>query len=310
MNYYIRGGKDMKSKFAKAASICAIVAITGLSTVGATTVYNNVSATLRPDITVKYNNEAIELKDSNDGLITPIIINGRTYLPIRAIANLTGLNIDWDNESQTILIDNKIEEKDEIGVRGVVKNLVKGKDGVTFLVEGKLEEDTMLDKAYVTVNMQTKVVKNGVEITKDFAYGEIKEGDILEAVFTGPIAKSYPAQAVAKKINILSVETNSPVINAKVKAPDVVGKIMEMEEGGKRILVDSKDTTVNGLIWITINDETNFFENISEDVAIGYRNVSRKFEVGNLVEIITDGGIMESYPMQATADAVAVNEKR
>lgn len=300
----------MKSKFAKAISVCAIVAMTGLSTVGAATVYNNVSATLRPDIMVKYNNEAIELKDSNDELITPIIINGSTYLPIRAIANLTGLNIDWDNESQTILIEDMTEEKDEIGVRGVVKNLVKGKDGVTFLIEGKLDEDTMLDKAYVTVNMQTTVMRNGVEITRNFAYGEIKEGDIVEAVFTGPIAKSYPAQAMAKKINILSEETNSPVINAKVKAPDVVGKIIEIEEGGKRILVDSKDTTVNGLIWITINEETNFFENISEDIAIGYRNVSREFKVGNHVEIIIDGAIMESYPMQAAADAVAVNEKR
>ena len=300
----------MKSKFIKAVSICAIVVVTGLSTVGATTVYNSVSATLRPDITVRYNNEAVELKDSNNELITPAIINGRTYLPIRAIANLTGLNIGWDNESQTILIENIIEEKDEIGVRGVIKNLVKGKDGVTFLVDGKLEEDTMLDKAYVTVNMQTKVMKDGVEITNDFAYGEIKEGDIVEAIFTGPIAKSYPAQAGAKKINIISEKANAPVINAKVKAPDVVGEIMEIEEGGKRILVDSKGTAVNGLIWVTINEETSFFENISEDIAIGYRNVSREFKVGNHVEIIIDGGAKESYPMQAAADAVAVNEKR
>ncbi|MTI56614.1 DUF3221 domain-containing protein [Geosporobacter ferrireducens] len=300
----------MKSKFAKAVLICGIAVTVGFSTVGAATVYNNVSATLRPDIMVKYNNEAIALKDANNELITPIIINGSTYLPIRAIANLTGLSIGWDNESKTILIGDIIEEKDEIGVRGVVKNLVKGKDGVTFLVEGKLEEDTMLDIAYVTVNMQTTVMKDGVEITKDFAYGEIKEGDILETVFTGPIAKSYPAQAVAKKINIISEDTKAPVINARVKAPDVAGKIMEIEEGGKRILVDSKSTTVNGLIWVTVNKETSFFENISEDIAIGYRNVSREFEVGNHVEIIIDGGVKESYPMQATAGAVAVNEKR
>lgn len=303
----------MKSKFAKAVSICGIVLIAGLSTVGATTVYNNVNAILRPDIMVKYNNETIELKDSNGEVITPIIINGSTYLPIRALVNLTGLNIDWDNESQTIFIaggEEEIVKKDEIGVRGVVKNLVKGKDGVSFLVEGKMEEDTMLDIAYVTVNMETIVMKDGVDITKDFGYSEIKEGDIVEAVFMGAIAKSYPAQAVAKKINIISEAANAPVINARVKAPDVVGKIMEIEEGGKRILVDSKDTTVNGLIWVTINEETSFFENISEDIAIGYRNVSRDFEVGNHVEIIVDGGILESYPMQATADAVAVNEKR
>jgi len=75
-------------------------------------------------------------------------------------------------------------------------------------------------------------------------------------------------------------------------------------------LVDSKDTTVNGLIWITIDEDTSFFENISEDIAIGYRDVSREFQVGNHVEIILEGAVMESYPMQAVADAVTVNEKR
>ena len=301
----------MKSKFAKAVSICGIVVIAGLSTVGATTVYNTVSATLRPDIMVKFNNEAIELKDANGEALTPIIINGSTYLPLRAISNLVGLKVDWDAEGQMILLeDGKLEAAEEIGVRGVVKNLVKGKDGVTFLVEGKQEADTMLDIAYVTINMQTTVLKDGVEIADQFAYGEIKEGDLVEAVFTGPIAKSYPAQAVAKKINIISKSTETPSINARVKAPDVVGKIMEIEEGGKRILVDSKDSTVNGMVWVTINDETSFFENISENIAIGYRNVSRKFEVGNHIEIIIEGGVLESYPMQATASAVAVNEKR
>lgn len=300
----------MKAKLIKAASVCAIVAITGLSTVGATTIYKSVSATLRPDILVKYNSEVVELKDSNNEVITPIIIDGSTYLPIRTIANLTGLNIDWDNESHTILIKDFIEEEDEIGVRGVVKDLVKGKDGITFLVEGELDEDTMLDTAYVTVNMQTIVMKDSVEITNQFAYEEIKEGDRLEVIFTGPIMKSYPAQATAKKVNIISEEANIPDVNAKVKAPDVVGEVIEIEAEGKRILVDSKDTTVNGLIWVTIDEDTSFFENISEDIAIGYRDVSREFQVGNHVEIILEGAVMESYPMQAVADAVTVNEKR
>lgn len=300
----------MKAKFIRAASMCAIVVITGLSTVGATTLYKSVSATLRPDIIVKYHDEVIELKDSNNEVITPIIINDSTYLPMRTIASLAGLNIGWDDESQTIIIEDSIDDEDQIGVRGIVKDLVNGKDGITFLVEGVLEEDTLLDIAYVTVNMQTKVTRDGVEITNQFAYEEIKEGDRLEVIFTGPILKSYPAQATAKKVNIISEEADTPDVNAKVKSPDVIGEVIEIEQEGKRILVDSKDSTVNGLIWITINEETNFFENISEDISIGYRDVSREFQVGNYVEIILEGAVMESYPMQAVADAVSVNEKR
>ena len=303
----------MKAKFAKAVSIFGIVVIAGLTTVGATTVYKSVSATLRPDIMVKLNNEVLDLKDANGDVITPMLINGSTYLPIRAIADITGFQVDWDKETQTIYIEGSrpLDQQEKIGVRGVVKNLVKGKDGVTFLVEGVLEGDTMFDIAVVTVNMQSTVMKDCIEITKDFGYSEIKDGDVVEVVFTGPISKSLPPQAVAKTINIKSQDlTEGPVINARVKAPDIVGEIKEVKEAGRLILVDSKDTTVNGLVWVTINDDTSFFENISEGIAIGYRNVSRDFKVGNHVEIIIDGGVKESYPMQATASAVAVNEKR
>lgn len=103
---------------------------------------------------------------------------------------------------------------------------------------------------------------------------------------------------------------NDSNANAKVQAPNIIGEVLEVEENGNRILIDSKDTTINGQIWVTITDETNFFENIPEDVAIGYRDVSRNFEVGNYVEIIVNGPVMESYPMQATASAVAVNIKK
>ena len=303
-----------RTRFAKAISICGVIIIAGLTTVGATTVYQTVSATLRPDIVVRFKNDVIELKDSNGETITPMIVKGSTYMPIRTIANLTGLDVEWDEETQTIYFNEKDTtkvENEKIGIRGIVKDIVNGKDGITFLVEGKMASDTVYDIAYVTVNMESTVLKDGINITKVFGYTEIKEGDLVEVEFKGGVAKSYPVQGIAKTIKIMEViDANSPVIQSRVKAPDVVGEILEVKEDGKLILVDSKDTNVNGKVWITITKETNFFENISEEIAIGYRNISRDFKVGNHVEIIIDGPVMESYPMQAAASAVTVNEKR
>ncbi len=104
--------------------------------------------------------------------------------------------------------------------------------------------------------------------------------------------------------------TETPVVNGKVKAPDISGEVIEIKEDGKVILIDSKDTTVNGLIWVTISEETGFFESTSENAALAYHNVSRDFEVGNHVEVIIEGPVMESSPMQVTAVAIAVNEKK
>merc|ERR1712193_15160 len=82
---------------------------------------------------------------------------------------------------------------------------------------------------------------------------------------------------------------------------------LEVSEDGKSILIESQTDGVKGEVWVSITEETNFFEGLSEDIAIGYRDVSRDFEVGNHVEILSTGDIAESYPMQARASAVYVN---
>jgi hypothetical protein len=97
-----------------------------------------------------------------------------------------------------------INEDEKIGIRGIVKDIVDGKDGYTFLVEGSLEEDTQYDKATVTVNRDTKILKNGVDSTTVLDYTEIKEGNTVEVVFNGPVNLSDPVMGVAKNIKIFS----------------------------------------------------------------------------------------------------------
>lgn len=97
-----------------------------------------------------------------------------------------------------------VDESSTIGIRGVVKNIVQGKDGITMLVEGKLEQDTSLDKASVTVNMSSKVLRDETPMTSQFAFSEIKKGDTVEVTFNGPVAESYPVQGVAAIVRILT----------------------------------------------------------------------------------------------------------
>jgi hypothetical protein len=101
-----------------------------------------------------------------------------------------------------------------------------------------------------------------------------------------------------------------PVSSAKLMAPTVVGEVLEVKEDGRKILVNSTEGNAKGEIWVSIDDKTNFFENISEGTSIPYKNVSRKFVPGNHVEIFIEGGVMESAPMQGTASAVYVNETK
>jgi hypothetical protein len=91
-----------------------------------------------------------------------------------------------------------------IGIRGVVKDIVQGKDGITMLVEGKKEQDTAYDKASVTVNMTSAVFRGKTPVTSEFAFSEIKVGDTVEVVFDGPVSQSYPVMGVARTLRIMS----------------------------------------------------------------------------------------------------------
>ena len=71
------------------------------------------------EVTIELNGHSIVLKigssvalvdgiktkiDPNDGKVVPIIINGRTYLPLRFIAEHLGATVDWDGATKTVTL--------------------------------------------------------------------------------------------------------------------------------------------------------------------------------------------------------------
>ncbi len=84
--------------------------------------------------------------------------------------------------------------KEKIGIRGqITKVLTDDSKKVTAIfVEGKVENDTMHDKASVSIDKKTKISE-----------GELKEGMKVEVVFKGPVMESYPVQGKAKTIKVI-----------------------------------------------------------------------------------------------------------
>ncbi len=90
--------------------------------------------------------------------------------------------------------------KDDIGIRGEVKEIYKDEEGITGIyVEGEVGEDTVYDKASISFTKKTKVYKGDNKV--DFS--DLKEGQIVEVTFEGAVAESYPVQGKAKKAKIL-----------------------------------------------------------------------------------------------------------
>lgn len=73
-------------------SATSTVLAAGARTKTATLSYNNIKVTL--------DGKQIELSDANE----PFVIDGTTYLPVRAIANALGLEVGWDSKTSTVVL--------------------------------------------------------------------------------------------------------------------------------------------------------------------------------------------------------------
>ena len=78
----------------------------------------------------------------------------------------------------------------------------------SVLIEGSLEEDTEFDRASVTLMAETVIYKQLGEEVVEAAFSDLQVGQRVQAVFTGPVAESYPVQATAAEILILAASTS------------------------------------------------------------------------------------------------------
>lgn len=69
---------------------------------------------LKPDITIIMNGEEKYFRDVTGAVVYPIIYNGSTYLPIRAISNLMEENIEWSPYNETIFIGRTLSNPNKV----------------------------------------------------------------------------------------------------------------------------------------------------------------------------------------------------
>lgn len=106
--------KHAKKLLALTVAVALCLGIVG--TTGAATGKKTLSATYK-NISITLNGEKVALKDANGKAVEPFIIDGSTYVPIRAVSEALGLDVDWNGADNTVVLKNKPVE-----VRKVVAN--------------------------------------------------------------------------------------------------------------------------------------------------------------------------------------------
>lgn len=91
--------------------LLAIVAVLALST-SVSASWGAVQKTLLyEDIKITLDGQAITPKDANGNEVEPFTIDGTTYLPVRAISNALGLDVDWDESTSTVILERAVADR-------------------------------------------------------------------------------------------------------------------------------------------------------------------------------------------------------
>ena len=63
------------------------------------------------DIKVSLDGEVLDLRDAQGNVVEPFKFDGTNYVPVRAIAQILGLNVAWDGKNATVLLTTPEEQK-------------------------------------------------------------------------------------------------------------------------------------------------------------------------------------------------------
>lgn len=95
----------MKGNIKSFVSGCIVTtAVVGLVGSASATVGQKTVALDYNDIMISVNGQTIMPTDSNGNAVEPFAINGTTYLPVRAVGEALGLDVEWDGDRKMVAL--------------------------------------------------------------------------------------------------------------------------------------------------------------------------------------------------------------
>lgn len=161
-------------------------------------VFSAVSVMASDDVTVILDGNVIDCKNAQGVEVPPILVNGTTYLPVRAIANALALDVQWDDATKSVFING-------------VSVLAKKTDVINIFIDGGkfIAKD-------VNGNIVNPILQDGTTYLPVRAIGEAFD-------------KEVAWDGETKTVTLTSKE--APVIIGTVISTDKVYSIVNKETG-------------------------------------------------------------------------------
>ncbi len=164
--------------------IAVLVMTVALATVatGAASVAQ-VEAFLANDFNFRVDGEAWTPKDVDGSELTPIVYRDRTYVPVRALLEDQGVEVDWDNDTRTVILNysalKPIDKASPLLMTAAFNDSDDDGDGLddgteSFLIQGNPlyegDENVAVNPMYeFTVNNETQIWVDGKQMESSIA---------------------------------------------------------------------------------------------------------------------------------------------
>jgi len=104
-------------KLSSCIVIVLIVSIIAAGMVWSVSTTRKVDAMANDNIKIYFDGNLKSFTEADGSKISPVIIGGRTYLPLRAVADLVGLGVEWVADTQSIKLTSGVPFKDNTPVQ-------------------------------------------------------------------------------------------------------------------------------------------------------------------------------------------------
>ncbi len=191
-------------------------------------------------------------KDANGNIVEPFIMNGTTYLPVRAVSNALGQEVEWDGATQSIYIGKKDQTKPDNYLDRIQYNDYK---------EGDSHDDFTVINGTVN-DYSGNTYTNGIMFYNYTPYYAVEE-DVDEA----NILISYPLNSQYKNLKgkivlpkSFNIATHDKQDNPRTSATDVWfygdGKLLHKATNVTASMPFTFDIDTRGVNQLTIKVKT------------------------------------------------------
>lgn len=143
-----------------------------------TAAYNNIK--------IYVNQQMVTPKTASGAVVEPFVVDGTTYLPVRAVATALGQEVSWDGSTNSVYIGGQPSNQNKPSAPSTpVSTVLMDKNGIKITYTGVKIGEKSYDADEITLKIENHSDKDQTVQVRDFSIN----GIMFDPIFSSNVAK-------------------------------------------------------------------------------------------------------------------------